>query len=66
MLDKISKDVISFLLKAHIPLRENTQTAPQLNLRQEARRKAGLNNIRTSREELSTSGGEPKSQGLSC
>lgn len=62
MLDKISKDVISFLLRAHIPLRENTQQPPQLNLRQEARRKAGLNNIRTSREELSTSGGEPKSQ----
>ncbi len=62
VLDKVSKDVLSFLLKAHIPLRENTQQPP-VNVRQENHKKTDLSNMRTSREDLSTSGGEPKSQG---
>ncbi|MDD3034226.1 MAG: preprotein translocase subunit SecA [Bacteroidales bacterium] len=62
VLDKVSKDVLSFLLKAHIPLRENTQQPP-VNVRQESHKKTDLSNMRTSREDLSTSGGEAKSQG---
>lgn len=62
VLDKVSKDVLSFLLKAHIPLRENTQQPP-VNVRQENHKKTDLSNMRTSREDLSTSGGEAKSQG---
>jgi len=61
VLDKVSKDVLSFLLKAHIPLRETTQQPP-VSVRQE-QKKTDLSNMRTSREDLSTSGGEPKSQG---
>jgi len=60
VLDKVSKDVLSFLLKAHIPLRESRQ--PDVNVRQEQRRKTDLSNMRTSRTDLVTSSGEPKSQ----
>lgn len=61
VLDKVSKDVLSFLLKAHIPMRESQQ-APEVNVRQEQRRKTDLSNMQTSRQDLSTSAGEPKSQ----
>jgi len=61
VLDKVSKSVLSFLLMAHIPFKENQQ--PPVNLRQEQHKKTDLSNMRTSREELSTSNGEPKSQG---
>jgi len=60
MLDKINKDVLAFLLKSHIPLRE-TQKEP-VTLRQEQRKKADMSNLQTSRNDLVTSGGEPKSQ----
>ncbi len=46
VLDKVSKDVLSFLLKAHIPLRENTQQPP-VNVRQESHKKTDLSNMRT-------------------
>jgi len=54
--NKINRDVLSFLLRAHIPLRdpENVQQAEQ-NRRRDT-------NLQTSRPELSTSSGEPKSQ----
>jgi len=56
MVNKINRDVLSFLLRAHIPLRdpENVQQAEQ-NRRRDT-------NLQTSRPELSTSSGEPKSQ----
>ncbi len=60
MLDKISKDVLGFLLKAHIPLREVQQDPAKL--RQEHKRKTDLSNLQTSRSDLMTSSGEPKSQ----
>lgn len=60
MLDKVNKDVLSFLLKAHIPLRD-VQNDPS-RLRQEQRRKTDLSNMQTSRSDLVTSSGEPKSQ----
>ena len=61
MVDKINKDVLSFLLKAHIPLREN-QERPNLAAREENRRKPDMSRMNTSRSDLSTSAGEPKSQ----
>ncbi|MFA6334540.1 MAG: preprotein translocase subunit SecA [Bacteroidales bacterium] len=60
VLDKVSKDVLSFLLKAHIPMRESQQ-AP-VSVRQEQRKKTDLSNMHTSRQDLATSAGEPKSQ----
>lgn len=59
MLEKINRDVLSFLLKAHIPMRE-TQKEP-IALRQEQRKRADLSNMQTSRSDLVTSG-EPRSQ----
>jgi preprotein translocase subunit SecA len=61
MLDKVNRDVLGFLLKAHIPLRD-VQSDPA-KLRQEQRRKTDLSNMQTSRTDLVTSSGEPKSQG---
>ena len=61
VLEKVSKDVLSFLLRAHIPMRE-TQQAP-VSVRQEQKRKTDLSNMHTSRQDLLASGGEPKSQG---
>ena len=60
MLDKINKDVLGFLLKAHIPLRDVEKDPAKL--RQEQRQKADLSNLQTSRKDLVTSSGEPKSQ----
>ncbi len=60
VLDKVSKDVLSFLLKAHIPIRESQQ--PAVNVRQEQRKKTDLSNMKTSRQDLIASSGEPKSQ----
>jgi len=56
MVNKVNRDVLSFLLRAHIPLRdpENVQQAEQ-NRRRDT-------NLQTSRPELSASSGEPKSQ----
>ena len=61
MLDKVNRDVLAFLLKAHIPLRE-AQRDP-ISVRQEQRKKTDLTNMRTSRQDLATSSGEPKTQG---
>ncbi len=60
MLDRVNRDVLAFLLKAHIPLRE-AQREP-ISVRQEQRKKTDLSNMRTSRQDLATSAGEPKTQ----
>ncbi|MDD2424772.1 MAG: preprotein translocase subunit SecA [Bacteroidales bacterium] len=60
VLDKVSKDVLSFLLKANIPLRDSRE--PQVNVREQQHRKTDLSNMRTSRTDLVTSSGEQKSQ----
>ena len=54
MLVDLSKDILSFLLRAFIPLREAPKQA-------EAQRKQDMSQMRTSRNDLSTNGGEPKS-----
>jgi preprotein translocase subunit SecA len=60
MLEKVNRDVISFILKAHIPLRD-VPGDPE-KLRGENRRKTDLSGMKTSRDDLITSSGEPKSQ----
>ena len=60
ILEKISREVISILVRAYIPIKQNEE--PDINLReQQARRKSAMNNMQTSRSELSTNSGEPKS-----
>ena len=60
MLDKVNRDVLSFILKSHIPFRD-VQNDPA-KLRQEQRRKTDMSNLQTSRTDLVTSSGETKSQ----
>ena len=60
MLDKISRDVLAFLLKAHIPLRE-AQKEP-VSVREEQKKKTDLSRMQTSRQDLAASAGEPKTQ----
>ena len=57
MLESLSKDILSFLFRAQIPLREAAPAqapAPQ--------RKPDMNRMRTSRTDLVTNGGEQKSR----
>lgn len=56
VLEKVSKDVISFLLKGQIPLRSDDQKVEEA-----ARRKTDMSKMQTSRNDLVTNGGEPKS-----
>ena len=61
VLEKISRDVISFLVRAQIPLRQDTEEP--VKVREEApRRRDEMSNLRTSRSELATNSGEPKTQ----
>ena len=57
MLEELNKDVLSFLMRAHIPLRDDSETprqAPQ-------HRKQDMSQLQTSRTDLVTNGGEAKS-----
>ncbi|MCL1973688.1 MAG: preprotein translocase subunit SecA [Bacteroidetes bacterium] len=58
MLEKVARDVLSFLMKSHIPLRGDPSKVGQA----EQRRRTDLSNTQTSRSDLMTSGSEPKSQ----
>ena len=58
MLEDLNKDVLSFLLRAFIPLRDASETresAPQ-------QPKKNMDQMQTSRTDLVTNGGEPKSK----
>ncbi len=58
MLEELNKDVLSFLLRAFIPLRdasEAREAVPQ-------HRRSNMDNMTTSRTDLVTNGGEPKSR----
>ena len=59
MLEKINRDVLSFLLKAQIALRDRQQES--IPLRQEQKKRTDMSNMQTSRSDLVTSSGEPKS-----
>ena len=57
MLEDLNKDVLSFLLRAFIPLRDASQAqAPS------QQRKTDMSRMQTSRTDLVTNGGEPKSK----
>ena len=58
LIEKISKEVVEFLMRAHIPLRENQ---PEVMNREARRKKTDMSNMRTSRNDLVTNGGEAKS-----
>ena len=57
MLEELNKDVLSFLLRAHIPLRDASE-APR---HAPAQRKPDMSQLQTSRTDLVTNGGEAKS-----
>ena len=57
MLEEMNKDVVAFLLRAHIPLREGA--APQAPA---PSRRPDMSQMNTSRTDLVTNSGEPKSR----
>lgn len=58
MLGKIARDVLAFLLKAHIPLRQNQERLDNAGGR---RARTDLSNTQTSRPEMLNQSNEPKS-----
>ena len=59
VLEKISRDVLAFLVRAQIPLRQNNQEIP---VRQEqTRKRTDLSNMRIGRSDAVANSGEPKS-----
>ena len=59
ILEKISRDELAFMTRAHIPLRNSNEEIPVRE--QHQRKRTDLTNMRTSRNDLVTNGGEPKS-----
>lgn len=51
MLEELNKDVLSFLLRAFVPLRENSEARPA-----QAPRSQDMSNMRTQRNDLTTNG----------
>jgi preprotein translocase subunit SecA len=59
VLEKISRDVLAFMVRAHIPLRRDDE---EIQVReQQQRKRTDLSKMQTSRNDLVTNGGEPKS-----
>ena len=58
VIERISREVVAFLLRAHIPIREN---APQ-DVREGERRRTDMSNMQTSRTDMVTNSSEPKSK----
>ena len=56
MLEELNQDVLSFLLRAFIPLRDASEAKAPVQ-----QRKPDMNNMQTSRTDLVTNGGEAKS-----
>ena len=61
MLENLNKDVLSFLFRAHIPLRDASQQPAQAPVQSQQRR-PDMSQMRTSRSDLVTNGGEPKAK----
>ena len=57
MLEDMNRDVVAFLLRAHIPLRDGTTAQAPAHTR-----KPDMSQMNTSRTDLVTNGGEPKSR----
>ncbi|MBQ0043642.1 MAG: SEC-C domain-containing protein, partial [Bacteroidales bacterium] len=60
MLEGLNKAILSFLFRAQIPLRDASQ-AQAPSPAQQQRRQQDMSQVRTSRSDLVTNGGEPKS-----
>ncbi len=58
MLEELSRDILSFMFRAHIPLRDANQPVKQAPAQQ---RKPDLSKLQTSRTDLVTNGGQSKS-----
>ena len=58
MLEELNQEVLSFLLRAHIPLRDASEAKAPAPAQQ---RKPDMNQMQTSRNDLVTNGGEQKS-----
>ena len=56
MLEELNQDVLSFLMRSHIPLRDASEAKAPAQ-----QRKPDMSQMRTSRTDLVTNGGEPKS-----
>ena len=59
VLEKVNRDVLNFLLKANIPIRDNKES---VQLRQEESRRSDYSKMNTSRTDLVGNTSEPKSQ----
>ena len=59
ILEKISRDVLAFMTRAHIPLRHRDEEIPVRE--QQQRKRTDLSRMQTRRNDLVTNGGEPKS-----
>ena len=57
MLEEMNKDVVAFLMRAHIPLRDASAPQPSAPVR-----RPDMSQYNTSRTDLVTNGGEPKSR----
>jgi preprotein translocase subunit SecA len=57
MLEELNQDVLSFLLRAFIPLRDASEAQAPAQ-----QRKPDMSNMQTSRTDLVTNGGEAKSK----
>jgi preprotein translocase subunit SecA len=59
VLEKVNRDVLNFLLKTTIPIRNKQES---IQLRQEENRHSDYSNMSTSRSDMVGNSGEPKSQ----
>ena len=58
VLEKISRDVIAFMVRAQLPMRQNGSEPIK---EQAERRRTDMSRMRTGRSDLATNAGEPKS-----
>ena len=61
VIEKISKEVITFLLRAHIPLRPGNRQPQEQAVSEAGRHHTDMSGMRTSRTDLVTNSGEQKS-----
>lgn len=60
MLEKVNRDVLSSLLRGHIPFRDGDDNARQMQEQREQKAKVDLNKLNTSRRDLGSGPGESK------
>ena len=60
MLEKINKDVLSSLIRGHIPFREGAEETPKMMEQREQKQKVDLNRLSASRNDISSGASTPK------